>query len=57
VLNIFSAVDISDGKKIMALEFNTLDGAGQFLADRRKSTARQAHEAERVSSCIEIKPY
>jgi len=29
----------------MALEFNTVDGAGQFLADRRNSTTRQAHEA------------
>jgi len=46
VLDFFSAGDISDGKKIMALEFNMADGAGQFLADRRNSTARQAHEAK-----------
>jgi len=46
VLDFFSEGDISDGKKIMVLEFNTVDGAGQFLADRRNSTARQALEAE-----------
>jgi hypothetical protein len=46
VLDFFSAGDISDGKKIMALEFSTVDGAAQFLVDRRNSTVRQAHEAE-----------
>jgi len=46
LLDFFLASDISDGKKIMALEFNTVDGAAQFLADRRNSTARLAHEAE-----------
>lgn len=46
VLDFFSAGDISDGKKIMALEFSTVDGAAQFLVDRRNSAVRQAHEAE-----------
>jgi len=31
---------------MMALEFNTVDGFAQFLADRRNSTDRHADEAE-----------
>ena len=46
VLGFFSPGDIGDAKRLMMQEFNTVDGAAQFLVDRRNSTVRQAHEAE-----------
>jgi len=46
ILGFFSPTDITDGKKLMVQEFQSLEGVGQFITERRNSTARSAHEAE-----------
>jgi len=46
ILGFFSPADITDGKKLMVQEFQSLEGVGQFITERRNSTARSAHEAE-----------
>jgi len=42
----FSAEDVSEAKRILVQEFQSLAGVTQFTADRRKSTVRSARDAE-----------
>ena len=46
VLNFFSPEIISDAKKLLTQEFQSVSGVGPYVTDRRNSTVRLAHEAE-----------
>jgi hypothetical protein len=46
VLNCFSHENITESKRVLVQEFNSMTGAMQYLTDRRNSSARPAHEAE-----------
>lgn len=46
VLTHFSHDDISEAKRLLALEFQTVGGVSQYVTERRNTSVRPAHEAE-----------
>ena len=42
----FSHDDISEAKRLLVLEFQTVGGVSQYVTERRNTSARPAHEAE-----------